>query len=185
MKIAALLIAKKYAQAFWNTFPQAHKNFPVDMLHDALAYFQANKKLFMLISTNNNPKISCQITDALTKHFNLNFYLKKLLCLLIQHKRLILFPEVIAAILEFHEQSLSIKKFTISSSHPLHDKQKTHIINFVKHVTGALEIQASFHVKPELISGIRIQSHTQLWERSLSKVLKNINLTLLQRVTNV
>jgi ATP synthase F1 delta subunit len=170
------VLAKKYAQAFFNVYGS---QLTEDDFHNACAagafFEQHQKALFFL----KQPVIETSIKVNTIKHALSVFHLKnqfdKLIALLATHKRLFLIMLVLEKLCELYKKYNNIMTFTISSSHKLEAAQLDILKQFLVNITGQT-IVYEYMVDKKLIAGIRMESPTLLWEHSISKQLASIKL---------
>lgn len=105
----------------------------------------------------------------------------KLVTLLANDKRESLLSKVIDILCSLYLQKAGIVECTLSSSHPLDEHERTIIQQFIAHQVG-YRIMYNYNVDPDLIAGIKITSDTFMWEYSVARQLREIELS--SRVRN-
>jgi len=172
----AAIIAKRYAQAFINTF--------LDKL-DLKSYqnmqraaISINKQvLFFLRLPVIDYKVKKDALALLGKRFNFSFPEQKLLTLLLNDNRAFLICEVLHAVCTLYRQYKNIAEFTMISSHALKEDEKEIIKNFLAQATGQ-DIMYTEKIDKKLIAGIRLQSDFFLWEYSIAQRIDQAKLLL-------
>lgn len=169
------VLIKKYAIAFINWCGE--KISRADYIHiDQCAHdFKKNRwALFFL----KMPLLSDETKKELLEKYLRDEYQLPDCCfdiinLLIDHKRGELLPLVFAQAAALYRKKHRIMPFYIASSAPLHEKQKTQLVNFLAQQTGC-DIIEKYTIDPALIAGIKMQSETFLWEYSIDKKIKQV-----------
>ncbi len=178
MNIKKSALAKKYAQAFLNTYPQAITSSILETLSKATDYFDKQKAFFLILTV---PTLTfTQRLDALQKQlepFNFPSEFDRLIHLLLTQHRIMLLPDILHQIITVYEQRHKIMEFSLKCSSSLTDKQQTALHNFIAQKTG-YQIKSKTIVDPTLIAGLRLQSDTRLWEYSIAKKLRTIKESL-------
>ena len=178
MNIKRSALAKKYAQAFLNSYPQAINSDTYETLQKATDYFNKQRAFFLILTVPTLTFI--QRLDALKKQFKpfklpSEFY--RLISLLLTQHRIMLLPDILQQIIRVYEQRHNIMEFNLKCSSPLTDTQQTALQNFIAQKTG-YQIKSKTIVDPTLIAGLRLQSSTRLWEYSIAKKLRTIKESL-------
>lgn len=176
-------LAKKYALAFMNTTPNSFNKKWVESAITLDRFFKKQKALFLLLHA---PTISASLKlKALNNLFDklmIDDKIRILVRMLLEHQRLYLLRHVMHHIIDEQRMRNNIVLFTISSSRLLTSQEQEYIIEFLAAQTNA-HVSADFIVNPELIAGVRAQSSTFLWERSISHYLQHIKQTVLRQAT--
>jgi len=184
MLITSEILAKKYAAAYL----RCYRDELSDEKLERLAFFErflATHKGVLLSLTIPTLTIEAQthILQKMADHFHVTEGLQKLIALLIRHKRLVLLRFVLRLVHDLYYQGKGIIFFTISSSHALSAEEKQQLLAFTHSIMGSsIQVRAIFAVEPEMIAGIRIKSDIYLWERSINKLLHQVQQTMIQRV---
>jgi ATP synthase F1 delta subunit len=105
----------------------------------------------------------------------------KLMTLLINDKRESHFSKVLDIFCSLYLQKTGIVECTLASSHPLDEHERTIIQQFIAHQVG-YRIMYDYKVDPDLIAGIKVTSPTFMWEYSVARQLREIELS--SRVRN-
>ena len=163
------LLATKYARAYLNVFGGS---WTFDTKTDAMLMFL--KKHHSLLSYNMLSSIdhpaTHKIFTELVLRFNLPESFKKLLNLLLLHKRLVMLADVVKAIHYEYKKRHNIVSWDIISSHLLTDGQLKVIQKYLERKTDKI-IEMRSVVDERLIAGICLQSSTLSWEQSIRKKL--------------
>ncbi|HXW85779.1 MAG TPA: ATP synthase F1 subunit delta [Candidatus Bathyarchaeia archaeon] len=176
MKVVHLL-AQKYAQAFLHLHHDTLSSKDLDHLQKVKTILADNHSLGSLLNLANQQDQK-KMLALLTKQYIFSASCTQLWNLLCTHRRLFLLEAVIESILYTYNKKHAIADATITSSHALLASEQKAVEKFFAEKTG-LKILYTSAVDPTLIVGIRIQSATFLWERSLRKNLQNTVLPLL------
>lgn len=174
-------LAKKYARAFLNVYPQECTPQLLQKVEAFIAFLTATPLYLTMLSL---PSIELSQKQSVVAQTVATFHLQpctqSLLFLLLQQKRIELLPKILQKILFLAKQERDEESFTITSSHPLTGEEKNTVINFIKkHILK--KIITTFTTDTSLISGIQIKSDTLLWERSIAKQLRNIKQMVLRQ----
>lgn len=174
--------AKKYAQAYLNLHNKVITVSYALSLNKLQEFLTENSKFLAYLSIPNlTLEIKEKILSDIFEKFNIEHTIKKLIHVLVEHRRIELFAEVIGHVLHEYKKRNNILTFTITSSHELNDTQKEKLVSFLEKKTKATIIP-SFAIDEELISGIKIHGETLLFEDSLAKRLNQLALNYLKQV---
>ena len=178
MNINKSVLAKKYAQAFLNTYPHAITSKEYESLIKAVHHLDKQKAFFLILSV---PSLTFdQRLAALhqqLKQFHLPAEIDLLLRLLLTQHRIALLPDILKQIIIVYEQWHKIMEFKISCSRSLTNKQGTALQRFITQKTG-YHVKSKTIIDPTLIAGLRLQSNTLMWEYSIGKQLRTIKESL-------
>lgn len=75
------------------------------------------------------------------------------------------------------EQRGLLAKAKISSAHPLPAKLKKELESSIKKAAGVERLIVEHSTDPDLIGGIRVETSTRSWDRSLKRVLRAVRET--------
>jgi ATP synthase F1 delta subunit len=167
-------IAKKYAIAFINVYKNECSPEYTDTLKK-FSNFIDRDRIFQ--ATLAVPSLSKKMKKTLVEHVsekqNLSKGTERLIFLLLKDKRIDLLNEVIKKILFLCQQREKKYHFNVTTSHELSSDEQEKVLSFIKSkITN--RVTASFKINKSLISGIKIESRTFFWERSIESQLKNI-----------
>jgi len=183
MQVAIELYAKKYAIAYMNLYGKELTIRGLEMLQefaDFIKQYPGVVESLALPSIAQEAKSKVIAMLAERYYFGAGFC--RLLQLLIDHKRLDYLQLVIVNIIRIYRKLNGILSIKVSMSHQLTTGEKELINNFIRERTNYKTVQADYIMAPELLSGLRIQSDDFLWERSIRKLLRHVEQTMLQRV---
>lgn len=172
------LLARRYAQAFLRVFSDHITTEDLASLKQASAFLKERPHGMFLMELSLVPeKVKHRLLDDFYQKFNLPEGCKKLCFLLIKSQRVSLLSDIFNYIITFKEKELRITHFEVSSSCALSKQQKEHLMHFLdKRVQGAID--CTFRVDTALIAGIRLQSASLLWEKSVKKRLRALEESL-------
>lgn len=178
MNINKSVLAKKYAQAFLNTYPHAITSVEYESLIKAVDHLEKQKAFFLILSV---PTLTFdQRLSALhqqLKPFHLPNEIDRLLKLLLTQHRIALLPDILKQIIIVYEQWHTIMEFRISCSRSLTHNQESTLQRFISQKTG-YHVKSKTIIDPTLIAGLRLQSNTLMWEYSITKQLRTIKESL-------
>lgn len=175
---AVRTLARRYAFAYLNLFSEDITIQDLDHLQKSKQFFVEHKRTLYFLSL---PTIAREqkssLVYVLLKKLVLPESLNALMELLIMHKKVMLWPDILSYIITFYEQKTNIMHVVIESSYELEKKQLQTIKQFLADKTGK-DIIYEYHVNKELIAGVRARSDTLLWECSVAQKLRDIRLSL-------
>jgi ATP synthase F1 delta subunit len=145
-------------------------------------FLKQNKLFFVYLRI---PSIPFQVKQEALNKFS-NFYdfcepCRRLMFVLLKQGRIDFLDEIVSKILILYRIRKKIQLFKISTSHPLEEKEKERVIRFVKGLASG-EVVCKFLVDAKIIAGMRIQSETFLWERSVAKQLRDVKRSIFKQV---
>ena len=168
-------IAVPYARALFDF--SVEKN----IIHQITADFQ-NLEIFLneaheLTKYLNNPLVSQDakgeiLTKILRSQINAETF--KFLMILVNHNRINLLKFVITSYLEFVYETASIKMIEVSTAFPFTNEQKTMLIQKLKELTNAREIQLVINVNPNLIGGFLIKTESKVMDFTIKNQLQKL-----------
>ena len=172
-------IAKKYAQAFLSVFAHNMVTGDMERIEHAGIILQNNSEAKSILAMPVDETIQKKLIHIFCNTFELHVGIRKLLDLLAFNYRLHLVPEIFARITKLYLQGLKIETVVVESTIELSNAEKNYIARFLSKQTGK-QIRATYVLNKKLISGIRIQGDTFLWEYSIRKHLATIPPLLLR-----
>ncbi len=182
MQVRKNIIAKKYAIAFLNLFFDEITDTYVHRLLSLDEFLKKNKSFYIYLGIPTIPYLVKQkALNRLAQVFEFNKPLRRLMFLLLDQGRIEILDKVIEKIVVIYRQRKNIELFKISSSHQMTELEKDNVIKFVKYIAKGGVI-TDFIVDEKLIAGLRIQSNTFLWERSIAKQLRDIKRSIFKQV---
>ncbi|MBN1549140.1 ATP synthase F1 subunit delta [Candidatus Babeliales bacterium] len=179
MDIGDTILAKRYACAFVNVAGDALGKDDIQVLAGISAMLNKQRGILFFLTL---PLMNAQVVEralcALFDHCSVGELLKKITLLLIQHKRVILLPDVLRYIELLCKDKACCKTFTITSSDELSDQQLRDIVVYLERET-AHKVLYTHSVDKGLIAGLRLQSDTLLWEYSVKKNIETIRRSMI------
>lgn len=176
-----LLLAKKYAQAFFNS---AGISFDSEALNASLelsSFLKNHRYIYALLCIPTLPHSSkAEALRFLFKKFSIDDSLQKLLFLLLEQGRIDGIDAVLNEVHNEYYKRHDIELFKIISSHTLKPQQQKTLKVFVQKLVGKT-IRVEYKVDSRLIVGLRVQSTSSLWERSIKKELLEISTQIAQK----
>ncbi len=175
-------IAKRYAVAFLNIFEKELSEDNLKKWQALVCFLQKNTLFYVylripVISRLTKQKALIRVAQS----FDLKKPIVKMIMLLLDHGRIEILDKVLMYIILLYRRRLNTKLFRITSSHGLNEQEKKIIIDFTKTISKS-NVEAEFVVNEKLIVGLRIQSLTFLWERSISKQLRGVKRSVFKQV---
>lgn len=175
------VIAKKYAEAFVTLYL---KDISADYLNKISAlgsFFKRNRYAYVYLRIPTIPrKVKNKALERIAAFFDLQVKMKRLMYVLLDDDRISILDRVIKFIEIVYRKKKGIEVFKAISSHPLSKEERDNVCLFIKNNTKN-KILAKFLVDPKLIIGLRIQSNSFLWERSVEKQLNDIKKFMLSQ----
>ncbi len=177
MDVKHTALARTYAQAFLNVFPDAislsnYKSL-VD-LEGVLGERRYSMVFFSLPHVSMERKMKA--LEELTTAFGVHEAFKKLFKLLVEHNRAWLAHEITRQLCFVYRQRNNIAHFRVESPHELSSETMKTITAFLVRATQATVITEPRRTE-NLIAGIRLESDTLAWEYSVAKHLRNLRRT--------
>ena len=174
----ALPLEQRYARAFLNVFADVISPQILSSADAFCNYLKEHRRIvFMLKLSVLDDQIKVRGLYELCKRFGLGEPFKRLINLLQVDHRLPLLPDVVCLLEELYMERKQIHPFIIRSSAELGTEERTSLEKFLaQRLPGT--ILCSYRTDERLIAGIRAQSPTHLWERSIARKLKSLHATL-------
>jgi ATP synthase F1 delta subunit len=172
------ILARRYAQAFMNTFSENLPPRLIEKLKELERYLQNNKSaLFYFTIPFLKAEIKKEVLETICDKFELKNFLLPLITLLVKDNRFVLFEKIIYFLRELYKNLLNIIEWYVTS-YPLLTEQELHEIE--KFIESKTQKKAYFEYAEDkaLIAGIRVKSDYFLWEHSIQQMLRaltNIN----------
>ncbi|MFH1461332.1 MAG: ATP synthase F1 subunit delta [bacterium] len=182
MVVETSLISKKYAAAFLNVFSDQISSKNLDKWLDLANFLKKNKLFYVYLRIPSISYLTKQ--KALFKvatELKLEKPIIRMIFLLLDHSRIEILDQVLSKIILLYRRKINTKLFKVTSSHDLTNEEKEKIIKFIESINigGVL---VDFEKDEKLIIGIRIQSITFLWERSIAKQLRSVKRSIFKQV---
>jgi F-type H+-transporting ATPase subunit delta len=182
MDVSSNIIAKRYAIAFLNLYFDQISNEDITFLVEMEAFLKRNRMFYVYLRI---PTISESIKKKallkVLKEFHVKKSLENLIFLLLEDGRIEILDVVLYQVVQCYRERKGIQSFKITTSHDLSEDEKEKIVLFVRHLTKN-EVITKFLVDERLIAGFRIQSKNFLWERSVSKQLRDVKKIIFKQV---
>ena len=179
MKYSQSPIAKQYAKAYMAEYGSTLKISEIESFKTVIHFFKKYHNFMSLVSllveSNKSENV---VLDELFDHFSLPQNLKKLIDVLIVHKRLTLFAQVLQDICCLYFHANNILELTIVTATPLENHELEKFEIFFRKLSGKATLSNVIH-DPSLIAGIRMQSDLFLWEYSIAARLRSLRQKML------
>lgn len=179
MKYTLSLVAKKYAQAYLHSFENNLDLAEVQNFKTAIKFFRYHNDFLSIVSILATKKDgACLLLEEIKTHFNLPDSIRKLIQILVKHRKLDIFDKVLQDIYCSYMLKNNILEVTIATAQELEEDQKIRFEEFFKKLSGK-KIVSSTIVDESLIAGIRMQSDIFLWEYSIKSRIAKISRNML------
>lgn len=173
-------LAHKYAQAFYDVYPNACKMNMLDAIKNVCTFFSAHKKVLFFLGL---PQLDVQIKqDAIARilqELKAPIALSALFVLLIAQRRAVLIPRVCAQLRTLILQKNNTIECAITSVQELDAQERETLRAFFERETKH-DIHAQYDIDKTLIAGIAMRSTTYAWEYSIRKQLHTIKQSLIR-----
>ncbi|BDC34170.1 hypothetical protein Noda2021_01280 [Candidatus Dependentiae bacterium Noda2021] len=172
-------LARRYAQAYYNINSEDLTLAICNNLQRAEHFLRNNRSLVAWLKVPVIPdavKIA-SLQSLLIQKFEIAQSISSLITLLVEHKRSYLIGLVLKEIHDIFQERSGIHLFVVSSSHELSADGVSAIEQFLQRKRPGA-VLAGHHIDKNLIAGIRMQSNSELWEYSVRKDLRAIELPL-------
>ncbi|MFA5075207.1 MAG: F0F1 ATP synthase subunit delta [Candidatus Babeliales bacterium] len=174
MQIEANIIAKKYAIAFLNLYINELTEQDISAFSKLSDFLIKNRQFYVYLGI---PGISYLIKhkalNRIAQELNLCKPIKRLMFIVLDHGRIDILDKILKQIDSCYKIEKNIESFFVTTSHEISEFEKNKILEFIKKATNS-EVRARFLVNKNLICGFRIKSYKFLWERSISKQLRDV-----------
>ncbi len=174
MNTRELLLSHKYAQAFINVFIEQLNYEDIDKIYSWLNFFKTRDYLMFYLrlpTIKDDEKYKALIKTR--EHYHLKDSFDKLIKLLLEHKRIVLLPQVLRSIIEIYKCCLNIVEFTFSSAQDLTEEDYKLFKSFLENKTSKA-IRAHTKIDKNLIAGVKLYSDQLLWEYSIKKYIDSL-----------
>lgn len=168
------ILAKRYAQAFLETFTDEYDRTQIDQLDAWGAHLSERRQAFFFLALSTIPashKIEQLIASA-RLYCNIPS-LRRLIVLLVDQGRAQYILEVIKEIVAEYRLQNHIMPVVVTTSHAITGDLQEQLKKFIADKTGN-EPLMKVQQDDGLIAGIRLQSATVLWEHSVRKQLRTL-----------
>ena len=172
------VLARKYAQAFYNQYGSTISLELFWQLKDASSYLRyIPGVLFFLGLVSVEDKAKDKMIEVLLEKLKLPSSFGHLIQLLMEHKRIYLFPLVVQVLVDLCQEKHNALLFTISAPEELESGEKEEIERFLHRLSGC-HILAEFVLDKKLIAGIRALNKNYMWEYSIESKMWSITNSL-------
>ncbi len=174
------IIAKKYALAFLNLYGDEYAPDSLEKFAALEEFIKDNQHLYVSLRIPNIPPSTKKLVlDKIAESFSLGGAMKTLMHRLLDDGRIEILDKVLRHIGWTYKRKYNIERFDVATSHTITKNQKDKIIAFIKSRSDAT-LHTRFVIDPSLIVGVRIESNTFLWERSVKYRLRTVGDELLR-----
>jgi len=204
------MLARRYAQAFLSVYGEQVTAQTGENLVRFKQFLVANRALIYLFTIPSiDQKTKERGLGFLAEKFELPRSFYSLMVLLLFSRRISLLPQVLYSVVALYKKEHGIQSFAIHSSHALSGPELDQLRDFLteqiankqsanqgadlvtnigeKNNSGHdnkeqknIHVVCSYKQDKDLIAGIRMQSETYLWEHSIARQLRAIELLLLR-----
>jgi F0F1-type ATP synthase delta subunit len=179
MRYSQSFVAKQYSKAYFAEFGTQLKIEDIEHIKSAIRFFRRHHNFMSLVNLlHDSNKSSNVIIEELFDHFLLPITLKKLIEVLIFHKRLVFFSQVLQDICCLYFLKNNILEVTITTATELEDHEREQFEKFFIKLSGK-SIKSNVVLDQSLIAGIRMQSDLFLWQYSIAHRLQNLRQKML------
>lgn len=168
-------IAKKYAVAFLNLYLDELTISDIERLGIFEHFLKKNRHFYISLGI---PSIKLETKrlalDKISENFQFKKPISKLMNALLISGRIEILHKVLRQIRFGYTRRTNIQFFKVVTSHELNIQDKKTIVKLIQQLSNA-KIRTRFLVNKRLIVGIRIESPSLLWERSIKKELLKVS----------
>lgn len=170
-----IAIAKKYAQAYINVYPEQITQQLAAHIQSFVSFLKARRTVLFYMQLASIPQETIQSTlYHLLASYHVSGSLTVLVDMLIKDKRISLLPQVFEALIALYKERHHIVDFVIASSHQLSEKQLERLKNFLEKKLHK-EIHYKAVIDKRLIAGIKMYSDNWYWEHSIRRQLNGLS----------
>lgn len=175
--------AQKYAQAFFNSFPQELTNQSFSEEIKRLLVWKQEHTLFFRLLQISNISLDEKKTmiEKLVSQVKLNNSVHALLKTILKQKDISNIEFILSALLYEKNKRNNIHEIYITSSGELEENQKIAISEKLNNLLPG-ELIFHFSCDESLISGIKIQSERYYWEESIARKIRALKRVVSQAV---
>jgi len=173
------VLARRYAQAFMNTYRAECTLSVRQHLQELSAFLRTHNRIIFFLSVSSIPiDTKMNAISFLIEQFALPGCVHKMITLLLKNRRIFLLKYMLDAFEELYQKEHNISFFEMRSAHPLSTDQRTFLRDFLRARTGR-DIIYKYVLDPRLIAGIRMHNKTHMWEYSIAARLCAVKLSLM------
>lgn len=170
------ILARKYGTAFIAVFADSLTYDDIVNIASMADFLSKNKRIsFFLTLPALKDEVKEEGLDFLCQKFKVVPSIHKLMTMLLAHKRSFLLEKVLRVVVQLYKKQAKIEAFHITSYPALPSSSLQEVEKFLSQQTGH-SIRYSYAVDSQLISGMRMQSSEHLWEHSIEKQLREIQM---------
>jgi F-type H+-transporting ATPase subunit delta len=182
MNVSSNIIAKRYAIAFLNLYFDQISKGDIAFMLELEAFLKRNKMFYVYLRIPTIPEsIKKKALLKILQEFRVKQAVENLIFLLLEDGRIEILDIVLCQVVQCYREKRGIQSFKIITSHNLSENEKEKVMLFVEHLAKN-EVITKFLVDEKLIAGFRIQSKNFLWERSVSKQLRDVKKIIFKQV---
>jgi F0F1-type ATP synthase delta subunit len=182
MKYSQSVSARQFAKAFFKEFGQTLTLSDIENIAKSLQFFKKHHNFLSLVSIlmSSHHGIDYQdtIIQDLFDHFQWPTTLKKLITLLLEHKKLNLFASVLQDLCCLFYVKNNILELTVSSAVPLDPETLQKFEQFFIKLSKKKIITTVVH-DSSLIAGVHLQSDLFMWQYSIAARLAALQQNIL------
>ncbi len=179
MKYTLSFSSKKYAQAYLQEYQNSLTLEQVQNFKPVIEFCRDHHNFLSVISVlvGKQPGFE-ELLEEMRIYFSLPDSMQKLIKLLIKHKKIDIFAQILQDIYCLYMLNNNIHELTITTAEPLEEDQKKRFEEFFKKLSGKKIISTAI-IDESLIAGIRMQSDHFLWEYSIKSRIAQISRKML------
>lgn len=179
MRYSQSIVAKQYAKAYLREYGHQLMVQDIDHLKSAIRFFRHHHNFMSLVNLIINAHNADHVLiKELFEQFSLPLTLKKLIKVLIRHKQLIIFAQVLQDICCLYQQQNNVLDVTVYTTTPFQEGELEKFEMFFIKLSGK-SIISKVVIDESLIAGVRMQSDFFLWEYSIASRLRKLRQKLL------
>lgn len=179
MRYSQSIIAKKYAKAYVAEFGSVLTLDDMTQIKAAIHFFRRHNNFISLVNILVADQSSTQnIIQDLLNHFRLHVSFKKLIDVLIKHKRLLFFAQVLQDVCCLYFLKNNTLEVTVFTADSLDQKELEQFELFFMKLSEK-KIISTVVLDKSLIAGVCMQSDLFSWEYSIANRLKKLHQKML------
>ena len=128
-----------------------------------------------------NPVIDSEDKKAVLRQVmgdNANSYFVNFLMLLVDKRRIVFLKEIVAQFSDLIRKLNNVVLAEVTSATELNDEQKQALVDRVKGMTEASDVELKITIDPQLIGGVIIKVGSKIIDASIKGQLRRIGMTL-------
>ncbi len=179
MKYSQSIIAKQYAKAYIAEFGLVLQLNDMTQIKSAIHFFKRHSNFIPLVNILVMDQSSTQnIIQDMVNHFRLHESVQKLIHVLIKHKRLLFFAQVLQDVYCLYFLKNNILEVTVITAEVL-DQEELEKFELFFSKLAEKKIISTVVLDKSLIAGVCMQSDLFLWEYSIANRLKKLHQNML------